>query len=145
MTSNNINWGRVGMRLLGALILVYFTYNPGGPSWFHWTIQPMIDDPRNALSTLNPLKVLGGIGLAACWWFFLQSTQRSLGIVGSIFVILGCAAFFWLLSWLKIFTPASSRAFTNLVLIAVALILGLGLSWSELKQELSGQATARKV
>ena len=77
-TAKDLTWGGIAVRFLAALLLVYLTFNPTGFSWFHWTIKPMIDTPTAALSTLNPLKVLAGIALAACWWFFLQASQRSL-------------------------------------------------------------------
>ena len=133
---STLTWGGIALRIAAALVLVYLTFNPTGFSWFHWTIKPMIDAPTSALSTLNPIKVLAGIVLAAAWWFFLQASQRSLGVVG---------AFFWLLSWAKIFTPGSSAAVAHLTLIVVALILGIGLSWSRVKRRVTGQVDTDQV
>jgi hypothetical protein len=138
-TTKDLTWGGIAVRFLAALLLVYFTFNPTGFSWFHWTIKPMIDMPTAALGTLNPLKVLAGIALAACWWFFLQASQRSLGVVGAFFILALVATFFWALSYWHIFTPGSSTAIAHLTLITVALILGLGLSWSSVKRRITGQ------
>jgi len=138
-TAKDLTWGGIAVRFLAALLLVYLTFNPTGFSWFHWTIKPMIDMPTAALGTLNPLKVLAGIALAACWWFFLQASQRSLGAVGAFFILALVATFFWALSYWHIFTPGSSTAIAHLTLITVALILGLGLSWSSVKRRITGQ------
>jgi len=138
-TAKDLTWGGIAVRFLAALLLVYLTFNPTGFSWFHWTIKPMIDMPTAALGTLNPLKVLAGIALAACWWFFLQASQRSLGVVGAFFILALVATFFWALSYWHIFTPGSSTAIAHLTLITVALILGLGLSWSSVKRRITGQ------
>lgn len=138
-TTKDLTWGGIAVRFLAALLLVYLTFNPTGLSWFHWTIKPMIESPTAALSTLNPLKVLAGISLAACWWFFLQASQRSLGVVGAIFILALFATFFWALSYWHIFTPGSSAAIAHLTLVSVALILGLGLSWSSVKRRITGQ------
>ena len=137
--TKDLTWGGIALRFLAALLLVYLTFNPTGFSWFHWTVKPMLDTPIAALSTLNPLKVLAGIFLAACWWFFLQASQRSLGVVGAFFILALAATFFWALSYWHIFTPGSSTAIAHLTLVTVALILGLGLSWSSVKRRITGQ------
>jgi hypothetical protein len=138
-TTKDLTWGGIAVRFVAALLLVYLTFNPTGFSWFHWTVKPMIDMPTAALSTLNPLKVLAGIALAASWWFFLQASQRSLGVVGAFFILALVATFFWALSYWHIFTPGSSTAIAHLTLVTVALILGLGLSWSSVKRRITGQ------
>jgi hypothetical protein len=138
-TTKDLTWGGIAVRFVAALLLVYLTFNPSGFSWVHWTIRPMIDTPTAALGTLNPLKVLSGIALAACWWFFLQASQRSLGVVGAFFILALVATFFWALSYWHIFTPGSSTAIAHLTLVTVALILGLGLSWSSVKRRITGQ------
>ncbi len=145
MAARDLDWGGIALRIAAALVLVYLTFNPTGFSWFHWTIKPMLDAPTAALSTLNPLKVLAGIVLAAAWWFFLQASQRSLGVVGAFFILAGFATFFWLLSWARIFTPGSSAAVAHLTLIVVALILGVGLSWSRVKRRVTGQVDPDQV
>ena len=145
MAARDLDWGGIALRIAAALVLVYLTFNPTGFSWFHWTIKPMLDAPTAALSTLNPLKVLAGIVLAAAWWFFLQASQRSLGVVGAFFILAGFATFFWLLSWARIFTPGSSAAVAHLTLIVVALILGVGLSWSRVKRRVTGQVDTDQV
>ena len=138
-STKDLTWGGIAVRFVAALLLVYLTFNPTGFSWFHWTIKPMLDTPTAALGTLNPLKVLAGIALAACWWFFLQASQRSLGVVGAFFILALVATFFWALSYWHIFTPGSSTAIAHLTLVTVALILGLGLSWSSIKRRITGQ------
>jgi hypothetical protein len=59
--------------------------------------------------------------------------------VGAIFILALFATFFWALSYWHIFTPGSSTAIAHLTLVSVALILGLGLSWSSVKRRITGQ------
>jgi len=45
----------------------------------------------------------------------------------------------WMLSYLGVFTPTSSKAIAILVLLAITLVLGIGASWSLIRQRVTGQ------
>lgn len=134
--SAGIDWAGVIGRIAAAGVLVFGTFNPFGYSWFHWAIQPMILEKR---FFVDPFKVLAGIVLAAAWVFFIRASQRSIGTLGALFTFAGFAVLMWMLSYLGIFTPTSSRAIAILVLTAISLVLGLGASWSLVKQRVTGQ------
>ena len=134
--SPGINWTGVLGRIAAAAVLVFATFNPFGASWFHWAILPMIQQKR---FFLDPFKVLAGILLAALWVFFLRATQRSIGTLGAFFTFAAFGVAIWTLSYLGIFTPTSRKAIALITLIAITLVLGIGASWSLIRQRVTGQ------
>ena len=132
----DINWAGVLGRIAAAAVLVFATFNPFGKSWFHWVILPMIQEKR---FFLDPFKVLAGILLAALWVFFLRTSQRSIGTLGAFFTFAAFAVLMWMLSYLGVFTPTSSKAIAILTLLAITLVLGIGASWSLIRQRVTGQ------
>lgn len=131
-----IDWAGVLGRIAAAAVLVFATFNPFGTSWFHWVILPMIQQRR---FFLDPFKVLAGILLAALWVFFLRTSQRSIGTLGAFFTFAAFAVLMWMLSYLGVFTPTSSKSIAVLTLIAITLVLGIGASWSLIRQRVTGQ------
>ncbi|WP_127478050.1 DUF6524 family protein [Sulfurivermis fontis] len=131
------NWVGFLLRLLGALVIVFATYNPSGYSYLHWVFTE--------LSAFNVYKALAGITLVIGWVVYLGATGRSLGAWG----VLLATAFFGTLIWLVVdlgIVPAdSAQAITWLILIVVAIVLATGMSWSHIRRRLSGQADVDDV
>ncbi len=120
-------------RLLASLILVISTYNPGGYSFYHWL------DNALAGAGLQAQHVFVGVILLTGWVIFGVATRRSLGSLG---LVLGAALIgsgFWLLVQLGLIRADSANAMTWLGLIALAILLAIGLSWSHVWRRLSGQ------
>ena len=117
-------------RFLGALVLVFATYNPSGYSYFHWTV---------ATKSWSPYIVLAGVVLIVGWTVFIRATKRSLGLIGFLLAL----AFFGTLLWLIIdvgIVPANSTlAIAFVVEVLAAAILAVGMSWSHIRRRLSGQ------
>lgn len=117
-------------RFIGALVLVFATYNPSGYSFFHWTI---------AADGWSPYILIVGVVLLIGWTVFVRATKRSLGMIGFLLAL----AFFGTLLWLIIdvgIVPASSTlAIAYLVEVLAAGILAVGMSWSHIRRRLSGQ------
>jgi hypothetical protein len=126
-------------RFVAAVVLVYGTFNPEGYSFFHWAIDPVVRGAREAAGAQLPVKVLVGLVLAAAWLFFVQATRRSIGWKGALLVLAIITAVIWALVDWRLLDPSSSRAIGHLVLIGLALVLALGMSWSHLSRRLSGQ------
>lgn len=141
MPSDAFSWGGFLARCAAAFLLVYATYNPEGFSFLHWVLQPAAGETGLGayLSGFTPLKALAGIGLIAAWVVFLQATRRSLGVGGALLIlgILGCSI--WALIYYGAISPTSSRAVAHLVLVALAVVLAVGMSWSHITNRLSGQ------
>jgi len=147
MASDAFSWGGFAARCAAAFLLVYATYNPEGYCFIHWVLQPKPGATGIGayLAGFTPLKALAGIGLIAAWVVFLQATRRSLGVGGALLIlaIFGCGI--WALIYYGAISPTSSRAVAHLVLVALALVLAVGMSWSHITNRLSGQQDADTV
>ena len=131
--ASSISPAGVLLRFLVALVLVYATYNPEKYSYLDWLRRSFPD-------SISPLLVLGGVVLIIGWTIFIRATRRSLGPIGLILAV----AFFGTLTWLIVdvgIVPANSaRALTHIVLVVLAAVLAVGMSWSSLRRGFSGQA-----
>jgi 4-amino-4-deoxy-L-arabinose transferase-like glycosyltransferase len=141
MASDSFSWGGFLLRGAAAFLLVYATYNPEGYSFFHWLLKPKPGETGLGayLSGFTPLKALAGIGLVAMWAVFLQATRRSLGLGGAVLILAIMACGIWALIYYGAISPTSGRAVTHLGLVALAVVLAVGLSWSHITRRLSGQ------
>lgn len=136
MAADSISWLGILLRWVAALALVFLTWNAEGWSYYHWTIQPLLDGAGN----FSALKFLAGMLLIAAWVVFLQATRRSIGIMGAVLVAAIAGGVIWLLISSGIVSANSGRGMARVVLIGVSLILAVGLSWSHLSKRLTGQA-----
>jgi hypothetical protein len=135
MPADRFSWGSLGIRILAALVLVFATYNAEGVSYYHWALAPIGTDA----GSFNALKFLAGIVLVAGWVVYLQATRRSIGLLGAVLVMAVCLGVIWLLIDLDLMRATSARGITRVVLILVAVILGVGMSWSHVSRRVSGQ------
>ncbi|MDZ7290160.1 MAG: DUF6524 family protein [candidate division KSB1 bacterium] len=139
MTKDDFNWSGIGIRFLMALLLVYATFNPEGYSFFHWALLPLFKVKFTSFGAINPLKVLAGLALLSGWVIYLQATKRSLGIKGVLLSVALFGAIIWVLIYWNILSPKGARALSHLILIVVALVLTIGMSWSHITRRISGQ------
>ena len=124
-------------RLVFAMALVLLTFNPTGHSYYHWL--------ADGFPSVQPAEAVAGIALLIAWVFFVRSTLAAIGTLGLVLM----AAFFasvvwWVVSkgWLDL---GDRRAMAWVVLVAVGLVLGIGMSWSHVRRRLSGQAAVDRV
>jgi hypothetical protein len=147
MGFEGFSWGGFLVRLVAALALVFATYNPEGLSYFHWVIEPKAGEAglQAYLHGFTPLKAIAGLALIAAWVVCVQATRRSLGVGGALLVLglFGCTI--WAMIYYGVMSPTSSRAIAHLVLIALALVLAIGLSWSTVTRKLTGQVDTDNV
>jgi Family of unknown function (DUF6524) len=125
------------LRLLFSLALVLLTFNPTGHSYYHWLVDGF---PR-----VQPLEVVAGIALLGAWIFFVGSTLEAMGRLGVGLLLAFFAAVVWWLTsrgWLD-FGDRSAMAWVVLCILGV--VLGIGMSWSHIRQRLSGQASVDRV
>lgn len=127
----------IAARLLAALVLVFGTYNPEGYSFYHWAIAPLWG--QNASTGPASLKVLLGVLLLAGWGVFLTATRRSIGIGGAALVIAISGALVWMLLDFGIVSAGSARGISYVVLLCLAVLLAVGMSWSHVSKAMSGQ------
>lgn len=132
------------MRVVGALALVYATFNPTGHSYFHWVVAPLIGmgQPSGGSSAL---KFLAGIVLVIGWVVVLQATRRSIGLTGAVLALALCGGLIWLLVEQHVVAPSGSAAIAHIALVAIGLVLGVGMSWSLFSRRLTGQIDTDQV
>jgi len=124
-------------RLLFAMALVLLTFNPTGHSYYHWL--------ADGFPSVLPLEAVVGILLLIGWVFFVRSTLAAMGALGvGLMVALFAAIVWWVISrgWLDV---GNRSAMAWIVLLALGLVLGVGMSWSHIRRRLSGQASVDRV
>jgi hypothetical protein len=132
------------LRVIGALVLVYATFNPTGRSYFHWALGPLIGVGAPSGGS-TALKFLVGIVLLIGWVVVLQATRRSIGIAGALLALALCGGLIWLLVEQHVVSPTGSAAIAHIALIAISLVLGVGMSWSLVSRRLTGQVDTDRV
>jgi hypothetical protein len=133
--TKKIGWFGVFTRFLGALAIVFLTYNPTGFSYVSWIL------PEGNLSTwhFGPIEALAGVLLLIGWVIFLRATQRSLGNLGLILAIALVATLAWLFIDAGLLQADSASAVTWIILICTAAVMAIGMSWSHIRRAMSGQ------
>ena len=126
-----------GLSLTGAFIrgvmglgLVLATYNPTGYSVAHWIVEPPL--------AVTPGKALAALAMLIAWLVCLRTTFVALGKLG---LLLGVALLSALV-WLLVDRHLVSLTGTGVIwvgLVVVGVLLGIGLSWSLLRAEVTGQ------
>ena len=132
------------LRVVGALVLVYATFNPTGRSYFHWVLGPLIGIGAPSGGS-TALKFLVGVVLLIGWVVVLQATRRSIGIAGALLALALCGGLIWLLVEQHVVSPTGSAAIAHIALIAISLVLGVGMSWSLVSRRLTGQVDTDRV
>jgi FtsH-binding integral membrane protein len=144
VSREGIGWAGFGLRFVVALALVYATYNPWDVSYVHWIIGA--GKPAGASSWFDSpaLKFVVGIALAIGWIVYTNSARRSLGAVGILLIVALCAGVIWLLVEQGL-ANTSIPSLTHIALIVVALVLAVGMSWSHVRRQLTGQVDTDEV
>jgi hypothetical protein len=138
MAQDSIGFTGILLRFVAAFALVFLTFNPTGWSYFHWA-------SREIPQGVSPPVVLAGIALVIAWGVFVSATARSIGLVGAVL----WGALFGALVWTAVFygwlSLENRSALAWVGLVVVAAILALGMSWSHLRRQMTGQADVDEV
>lgn len=125
------------IRWLGAFLLLAATFNPTPYNFVRWA--------EANWTTQMPLTLLFGLLLAVGYIIYVGATFRSLGAFGMIVIAALFGAVIWVLIDWGVLKLGNTNVTVWLGILALSLILGIGLSWSILRQRLSGQATVDEV
>ena len=128
--SSEFNWLSYLARWVASIVLVLATYNPFGLSYWDW----LVHDGGYA-----SLKVLAGVALLILHIVATVSTTRSLGVIGIGLLTAFYGAAAWLLVDHGLLDLNDPRMFALTGLLILAAVYGMGLSWSHIRNELSGQ------
>ena len=121
-------------RVLFAVALVLLTWNPSGWSYVDWALRDR--------AAFDAVKAFFGVLLFGGWVFCVRSAWVSLGAVGLVLVAALLATVVWMLVQFGVVEPGSTKTLLWIVLVAVGVVLGVGLSWSKVRQRATGQVEA---
>lgn len=113
-------------RFVAALALVLITYNPSEYSFYHWIDAALVDRSLE----ITHYAVAGGLLL--CWAIIIFATQRPLDILGMILAAALLGTSVWLLMDRGILQADSVTMLNWIVLVCIAVVLAVGLSWSRI-------------
>lgn len=125
------------LRWLAALVLLAVTFNPTPWNYYRWA--------ETNYGAQLPLTVLFGLLLFLAYAVYLRATLRSIGALGMVLVAALVASILWVMydwGWLSLANPSFN---IWLGILALSIVLGVGLSWSILRQRISGQADVDDV
>lgn len=124
-------------RWLAAMFVVFATYNPSGHSYFHWLMDP--DEGRLSL------KILVGLGLLVLNLTFGYATARAIGWTGVLATAALFAATVWALLDAGYLTGLAFWGWVTVLLTLLATLFAIGVSWSYIRNRLSGQVDSNDI
>ena len=133
--SKEFSLGSFIWRYLLALGLVLTTYNPSEYSAFHWIRAAFADGNLGAVHFLVAVFFLIG------WVILWVATWKAMETLGVILAIAALAAIVWTLISIGVLAADSAGALTWIILVCLATLLAIGLSWSHVWRRLTGQYT----
>lgn len=120
------------LRWIVAFALLAGTYNPTPWNYAIWT--------QANWNGQTPLAVFLGLILLVGYIIYLRATLRSIGAFGMALVLAIVGSLSWVLYDWGVLNLENRDLNLWLGLLALSLVLGIGLSWSILRRQLSGQA-----
>ena len=138
MAQESIGITGILLRFVAAFALVFLTFNPTGWSYWHWASASI---PQG----VSPPVVLAGIALVIAWGVFVSATARSIGLVGALLWTALFGALVWTAVYYGWLSLENRGAMTWVGLVVVAAVLALGMSWSHLRRQMTGQADVDEV
>lgn len=125
------------LRWLGAFVLLSATFNPTRFNYLRWAEANYADQ--------FPLVLLAGLLLGVGYMLYVVATLRSIGAFGIVLIAAIFGAALWVLIDWGVLTLANQTVNLWLAILVLSVILGVGLSWSILRQRLSGQASVDEI
>jgi len=134
---SKFSFADLAVRVVFAVALVFVTYNPTDFSYIRWLLSYSEGE--------LPLVVLAGITLLIGYVIYLRATLRSIGIFGIVLAGAFTAAMIWVLVDFGVLMVDSGTALQWILLVAIAIVLGIGLSWSHVRRLLTGQSDVDEI
>jgi hypothetical protein len=131
MTRRSISWPGVLLRMAAGLVVVLGTWNPSGHSFFHWVTQHT--------DVALPIKAFLGALLLCAWILCIRAASTSLGSLGFALCALVLGTLIWMLTDIGILHDEAPSFALWAGLVVLGTILGVGLSWSLIRERTTGQ------
>ena len=129
--NGRISWFGILVRLAAALAVVLLNYNPSGHSFYHWAMADF--------ANITPVKAFAGALLLVGWVVCIRTALVSLGALGLLLSSVVLGTLVWMLTDYGILDADRPSLLSWITLVAIAIILGIGLSWSLLRARVTGQ------
>ncbi len=125
------------LRWLFAFALLALTYNPTGWCFVAWV--------RGGSGEVLSLQVLAGLLLGVGYIVYLHATLRSIGVFGILLTLAIFGTVLWVAfdQGLMAFDDAAVNTWIGLVVLS--LVLAIGLTWSIIRRQLSGQLDVDEI
>lgn len=120
------------LRFTIAAVVVFATYNAEGFSCFHWIL--------NNLGDLNLYMAAGAVILVLSWIMLIRASIISLSLIGFSLITVAFALLAWYIIHQLKLNASSKGAIIYIIELAIALVLSVGVPWSNIKRKLSRQA-----
>jgi len=120
------------IRWIVALALVFATFNPTEFSYYRWVTAPGSENMA--------LQSLVGVVLLILYVIFMRATWRSIGAIGLALAIAFFGAIVWVMIDQGLLDADSPKIMTYVILVILATILAVGISWSHIRRRVTGQA-----
>lgn len=124
--------GKFLIRFVMCLFIVFATYNPSGVSWWHW-----VKDTEG----MWPYKTFTIILVVIAYSVILMVARKAFDLLGLILVSGLAASAVWIIFDLELFAPYTDAAVRVIYEVAAAWVMAMGLSYSHIRSQLSGQVT----
>lgn len=131
MAARSFTFSSFAVRWFLAVLLVLATFNPAGFSYYHWLTE--------VESGSLAVKALVGVAFAIGYVIFLRATFRSIGAPGLVLVLALLGAIVWVLIDFGLLDISDSSVLAYVLLLVMATVMAVGLSWSHVRRRLSGQ------
>lgn len=135
----SFTWIDFLLRFLAPLALVLLTYNPSGFSFYTWFSDAI------AAGEMGGIHFLALVLIVIGWSILLAATWRALDTFGVILTCALLAAIVWVLIDFGLLNADSASAITWIVLVCLAGVLAVGLSWAHLWRRMTGQYTVDEI
>ena len=119
------------LRLIGAAILVFATWNPSGTSYVHWV--------ADTAGQIAPEKVLVGLILLIGWLAYIRAGWNSLGLGGLVLTLAFFGTILWLVVDRGLVSPNNRTVMAYLIEVILVFTMAIGMSWAFVRRRLSGQ------
>jgi len=126
-------------RFLASLALVLITFNPSGHSAYHWVVAAI------GAANFGPLYFLLIAAILIGWTILWIATRRALDTFGVVLASLLLAGLVWLLVDVGVLAADSVSSVTWIVLVCLAAVLAIGVSWSHIWRRMTGQVNVEHV
>lgn len=135
----SFTWVDYLLRFAAPLLLVLITYNPTGMSFYTWISDAV------AAGGMGGIHFLALVLLIIGWSILLVATWRALDTFGIILTCALLAAIVWVLIDWGLLNADSAGAITWIVLVCLAAVLAIGLSWAHIWRRMTGQYTVDEI